>query len=541
MGIERRFAVAAAWFGSLIAGCAVGPDFHRPQVDAPPAWSPAASAAASPDASSRLVAAPFDGSRWWTMFHDPLLDRLIDEAAAQNIDLQTAALRIASARVQREAAGGAGYPQVAGSAVAGRTRMSSNGIAGALGGGSGSSGAGGASGGASGGSGSEPSIVTNVFQLGFDASWELDLWGKVRRNVEAADAQVDVAEEQRHAAVASLGAEIARTYLGLRGNERQLTITRADIATQRRIGELVDSRWHAGLAAESEVAAQSSQLQSALAQLPTLEQNLAQARNRLALLLALPPGALEARLRPVATPADMVASSSSAAPFALPAEVPIGLPGDLLRRRPDVRRSEAELHAATARVGVATAGLFPSVTLGLGAGFQASSPADLTDWASRFFLGGAAVSIPIFQGGQLKAQVRLADLASQQAALNYRQTVLGAYHEADDALVAYGEEQRRAAALALQLGDARRSRELALGRWRNGLAAFTEVLDAERNAHQAELQLVQSQVTESTNLIAIVKALGGGWEEGGHSDTGVGMAPGARPVAEASALPLASR
>jgi NodT family efflux transporter outer membrane factor (OMF) lipoprotein len=456
----------------------------------------------------------FDPNQWWQVFHDPLLDSLVRDAAAQNLDVQTAALRIASARAQREAAGGAAYPQVAGDGVAGRTRMSKNGIAGALGGAGGSSGGNGSS-----SSSSSPSLTTNLYQVGFDATWELDLWGKVRRNVEATDADIVSAEEARRDSLASLTAEIARTYLGLRGAEQQIAILRADLATQKRLGELVASRKAAGLGAQSEVEQQTTQTQLTISQLPPLEQNASDARSRLALLLALPPGALDDRLQR--------APDAAAAPAALPPELPIGLPGDLLRRRPDVRRSEADLHAATAREGVATAKLFPSITLGLAGGLQASRASDLTDWASRFFLGGVALQLPIFQGGQLQAQVKLADLDEQRAALAYRQAVLSAYHDADRALVAYGQEQRRSASYQAQLASAERSRALALSRWRDGLAAYTEVLDSERSAHQAAMQLAMSSTTARTDLVALFKALGGGWDEAGANVAGV-SASGAR-------------
>jgi NodT family efflux transporter outer membrane factor (OMF) lipoprotein len=497
----RRLALTG--LAALLGACTVGPDYRRPELAAPAQWSPGATAP-RPDATSVALPAPFDGRQWWSVFGDPLLDQLVQEAAQQNIDLQTAALRIEQARVQRVAAGSAAYPSVALSGVAGRTRMSENGIAGALGGG-GSSGSG-----AQGAS--KPSLTTSLYQAGFDATWELDLWGRVRRNVEAADADIASAEAAKRDALVSLSAEITRSYLALRGIERQLAIARADLATQQRVGELVASRRRAGFAAEAEVSAQSAQIQAVLAQLPTLEQNLAQAKNRLALLLALPPGALEQRLK------------EQAAVTRLPPTVPVGLPGDLLLRRPDIRRREAELHSATARIGVAKARTFPSLQLGVLGGLQSTQLHDLTDWGSRFLLGGTQVSLPIFEGGQLRAQVRLADIGAQQAALAYRQTVLGAFHEVEDALVAYAEEQRRSAALQRQFDDAARTRELALSRWQSGLAAFTEVLDAERSAHQSEEQLAQSSVTASTDLVALFKALGGGWQDDGL-DAGVRPPP----------------
>lgn len=482
MDIDLRFAILAGALG--LSACTVGPNYRRPDVEAPPAWSAAASSA-----SVNVLPGSFDGKRWWTVFNDPLLDALIQEGTAQNIDLKTAALRIASARVQRDQTAGTALPTIAGSTVAGRTRMSENGVTSSLGGAGGSS------------SASSGALSTNLFQAGFDATWELDLWGRVRRGVEAGNAAIESAEDARRDALASLAAEIARTYFTLRGTERLMAIAQDDIRTQTRSGELVASRFRAGFSSESDVTAQRAQLESVKAQLPQLEQQLAQSRNRLALLLALPPGALDDRLK------------AAAAPPVLPPSVPIGLPGDLLQRRPDVQRSEAELRSATAKIGVAKARLFPTITLGLAAGLQSTATSSLTDWGSRFFLGGASVSIPIFQGGQLKAQVELADLDAQRAALAYRQTVLTAFHDADNALIAYGQEQRRAASYERQVADARHGRELAYRRWQNGLSAFIEVLDAERTAHQSEQQLAQSTTAASTDLVALYKALGGGWQD----------------------------
>ncbi|MBW8777460.1 MAG: TolC family protein, partial [Stenotrophomonas sp.] len=242
-----------------------------------------------------------------------------------------------------------------------------------------------------------------------------------------------------------------------------------------------------------------AQLQGLGAQKPALEQARAQSRHAIALLLAQPPGAIDARL-----------SAGARATTPLP-RIDAGLPSDLLRRRPDIRRSEAQLHAATARQGVAEARLFPSVTLGLAAGFQAARFAQLDDWGSRFALGGVDVSIPIFQGGQLRAQVTLAGLDAQRAALEFRKTVLGAFHDADLALSAYGRAQQRGDALRLQLASAQRARELSQHRWQDGLTAYVEVLDAERRAREAEQQLAQSETDAGIAWVSLCKALGGGW------------------------------
>ena len=478
---------------ALLGGCVMGPNFQRPETTPPPSWAGAASAPA--DLPSKPVASAFDGRRWWAVFKDPVLDGLVDDAVRQNLDLQTAALRIEEARAQRGGAAAQGLPSVSGSGLGGRQRASRNGLASALGGGASRQE------GASGGQAAPaPSPYSDLFDIGFDATWELDLWGKARRGVEAADANVVAAEQARGSARISLTAEVARTYLALRGAQRRRAIVQADIADEQQLLALTDSRSKNGFASEADAVQQQVSLSASQAQLPPIEQDIDQAMNRLALLLALPPGALAERLGPL--PATDVA---------LPPQVPVGLPGDLLRRRPDILKSEADLHAATAKVGQAKAQLFPSITLGGTAGLQSVHAGSLTDWASRFWVGGAQVSIPIFEGGKLKAQIRTADAQMKEAALAWRSTVLAAYHDANDALVAYADEQRHAAALARQLADARRADALMRERHRSGFVSMIEVLDAQRSVHQAEQQALQSNVAASTDLVALYKALGGDW------------------------------
>jgi len=479
----------------LLGGCVMGPNFQRPETTPPPSWAGAASVPA--DLPSKPVARAFDGRRWWAVFKDPVLDGLVDDAVRQNLDLQTAALRIEEARAQRGGAAAQGLPSVSGSGIGGRQRASRNGLASALGGGASQQGD------ASGGQAAPPrSPYSDLFDIGFDATWELDLWGKTRRGVEAADANIVAAEQARGNAVISLTAEVARTYLALRGAQRRHAIVQADIADQQQLLALTNSRSKNGFASQADAVQQQVSLSASQAQLPPIEQDIDQAMNRLALLLALPPGALAERLAPL-PPTDV----------ALPPEVPVGLPGDLLRRRPDILKSEADLHAATARVGQAQAQLFPSITLGGSAGLQSVHAGSLTDWASRFWVGGAQVSIPIFEGGKLKAQIRTADAQMKEAALAWRSTVLAAYHDANDALVAYADEQRHAAALARQLADARRADALMRSRHRSGFVSMIEVLDAQRSVHQAEQQALQSNVAASTDLVALYKALGGDWSE----------------------------
>jgi multidrug efflux system outer membrane protein len=500
----RISALAAASLATLLAGCVMGPNFTRPGTTPPAAWN--AMTPAPADVPSKPVARAYDGRLWWSVFKDPILDGLVDDAMRQNLDLQTAALRIEEARAQRGSAAAEGLPSVSGSGIGGRQRASKNGLASALTGGSSQQGSSSGGSGGAGAAAAAPSPYSDLFDVGFDATWELDLWGKARRGVEAADANIVSAEQARGNAMISLTAEVARTYLSLRGAQRQRAIVLADIEDQRGLLKLAESRSKNGFASQADAVQQQAQLSSAEAQLPPIAQNIAQAMNGLALLLALPPGALTQRL-----------GTLPQTDVALPPEVPVGLPGDLLRRRPDILKSEADLHAATAKVGQAKAQLFPSITLGGTAGFQSIHTDSLTDWASRFWVGGAEISIPIFEGGKLKAQIRTADAQMKEAALTWRSAVLSAYHDADNALEAYADEQRHATALARALADARRSDALMRSRYGSGFVSMIDVLQAQRTVHQAEQQSLQSNVTASTDLVALYKALGGDWNEDASS------------------------
>ena len=479
-----------ALVGGLVS-CTLGPNYHRPDVQVPPQWSDAGQQAFNGDLPSKATSDEPSVDAWWTVFNDPTLNHLVEVAQQENLDLKQATLRIAESRAERDVTAAALYPTASASGDALRARTSPNGITKAL--------AGGSSGGAGGAEASAPPSTFNLFQVGFDSTWELDLFGKTRRSVEAANAQIRSSEAARAASEVSLTAEIARTYFALRGQQQRQDIAIKDIKTQERLHALVSSRNHSGLAPDSDVAAQQVQVSASRANLPQLDQGIAQYMNQLSLLLALPPGAVSSMVGPKPLPPP-------------PPTIPIGLQGDLLRRRPDIRQREADLAAATARIGVARAAFFPTVTLGLTGGLQSTTSSQLFDWSSRFLFGGGQVSVPIFEGGKLRAQLKLADLQSQEAALAYREAVLTAFHDVDNALIAYASDQRRAADVTAQLAGARRNKDLAEARYRSGLAAYISVLDAERQELQAEQALADVTVTVSTDLVALFKALGGGWD-----------------------------
>jgi NodT family efflux transporter outer membrane factor (OMF) lipoprotein len=471
---------------AALSGCAVGPDFKAPTPDVPAAWNAGGSSAAA----SRTTPAPVDARAWWTRFNDAELTSLIERAAAANLDARAAVLRIAEARAQRDIAAGAAWPSLDANASAQTTRLSESTPTGALFSKVGQ---------LPGLSGASIPNPYDQYQLGFDASWEIDLFGRVRRSVEAAraDTQAQV-EDSRSVLITTLG-EVGRAYIDLRAAQAKQRIVHDNLATEHDLLTLAGQRRGAGLSSDVDVVRAAAEASSAEAQLPLLDRQINQDINQLSKLLALPPGALRGEL-------DRAQPVPPTPPL-----VPVGLPADLARRRPDIREAEARLHGATARVGVAVADLYPKLTLGAQGGYQSQTIPLLTNWASRFLNAGPTLKLPIFEGGRLRATVRLQDAQEQAAALDYRRTVLGALHEVDDALEAYGADQARQAALARTVAHDRDAVDLARQRYASGVAAFIDVLDAERSLQQNQLQLADGTAAVSTDLVVLYKALGGGW------------------------------
>ncbi len=294
--------------------------------------------------------------------------------------------------------------------------------------------------------------------------------------------------------------DVARNYIELRSAQLQQVITSENLRSQRDVLDFTRDRQRSGVGNDLDVSNAAAQVATTEAQLPALENQLTQRINKLSLLLAREPGALWNELQ-LTQPVPPV-----------PPEVPIGLPADLVRRRPDIRGAEAQLHAATARVGVAVAALFPRLTLDAQVGFQALRFPDLTNWASRFVSVGPNLDLPILDGGRRKATLRLADVREQEAAINYARTVLAALHEVENALIAYSTEQNRRVSLETAVDQSRDALVLARERYASGITNFLDVLDAERNLQQTELALADSVAAVSINLVALYKALGGGWD-----------------------------
>ncbi|HEY3984261.1 efflux transporter outer membrane subunit [Cedecea sp.] len=477
----------------LVAGCAVGPDYQAAKPQTPAGFNETRRASA--DEVSRIQTGAIN-PRWWRNFNSPQLDSLIERAIADNLTLQQAVLRIAGAREQITQAGGAFYPSVNGSLSATRQQLGLEGelkshdvydkldtvdpqLSGALG---------------------ALTKPINLYQGSFDASWELDLWGKARRQVETAQARQQAAIEQRNDALVSLEAEVARVWLQLRGAQSVVQTMQTQIDTARQSLELTQSRQRSGLSQQMDVENARAQLSTLQAKLPQYQAQERQAMNGLAVLLGKLPGALDSEL----------ANKQPLPP--LPDVVAVGIPSTLARRRPDVREAEANLHAATANIGVSVAQLFPSLSLTGQFGLRNDETNHLLDWSSHFYSIGPQISIPIFQGGRLVSSVKIARAQQGSAVLQYRQTVLTALQDVENALVSYRTDQQREAELARTSESLQTALELASDSYRKGIATFLNVLDAQRQLAQAEQQRAEARVQSSIDLVALYKALGGGWE-----------------------------
>ncbi len=496
----------------LIAGCAVGPNFQPPTPKTPESLT---------DAGAKATASvPVAGAvqpDWWNAFGDPELTRLVTRAAASNLDIQAAAARVAQSRAQLRVVGASQYPDLNGNASYTREYQSPKGVIGLLGGSSGSTPATGTNG----QGGKEGGIPTgllgsnglppfDLFQYGFDASWEVDLWGRVRRQVENAGATAEAQAYARRDTTLSTVAEVARDYLQLRGTQETLRITRADLANEQRSVDITAERARKGFVQDLDVENAKSQAASTAAQIPQLEQRQAQLINALGLLLGELPRALEPEL---ATPQPIPPP---------PPRVPVGLPSELMKRRPDIREAEAELHAATASIGAAKADFFPKITLSGSFAIQATQFKNLGSWDAKSYSLGPSISLPIFDGGQLAGTLALREAEQREAAADYQKTVLSAFRDVDDALTAYAAEQRRHDQLDVAATASRKALDLANTRYVQGLTGYLDVLTAERTLLSSEQSLADSTATITTNLVALYKALGGGWDvaEASEPETG---------------------
>ena len=500
-----RIRVLAGAVALLLGGCTVGPNFSPPHWANPVSWFSGQPTVTHPP-PSEPVEAPIEVD-WWNLFHDRELTALERQVAANNFDVRTATVRLAESRAQLGITRAAEFPNINANASYTREKASNNGVFSNLSAGSQGSGAppgqqaNGAFGNTAGGVTGVNIPPFDIFQYGFDASWEVDLWGQVRRSVESAQASVVASADARRAALISSLAEVARDYVDLRGTQEQLRIARDNVNTAAQGLKLTQERAAAGVTTDLDVANASAQLRTTAAQIPALQQQEHQLINALSFLLAEPPDTLTAELaapRPVPP---------------VPPRVPVGFPSELARRRPDIREAEAQLHAATATIGVAVAAFYPQVTLNGSFGFQSLEFGSLWNWNARNYAVGPGVTIPIFEGGQLRQTLVLRKAQQQEAAIAYERTVLQAWHDVDNALDAYQREQQRRDQLVQAVAQNQRALSLAQSRYQEGVSNFLDVLTAETNLLSTEQQLATSTTNVSDNLVALYLALGGGWQD----------------------------
>ena len=488
-----RFPAAAA--ALLLAGCTVGPNFESPEWLSPASWF-AKKAELIQRPPSLPVAEPIDPD-WWNLFRDPELTALERRVAGENLDVQVATVRLAESRAQLGIVGAAQFPNLNANGSYTRQKASDVGVFASA---PNALGANGASGNTAGGLTGSTHGAFDVYQVGFDASWEVDLWGRVRRSVESASASVEASAEFRRDTLISNLAELARDYIQLRGNQLLLQIAKDNVKTAQQSLQLTQQRATGGVTTDLDVANAAAQLRTTAAEIPRIEQQISEFINAISLLLGQPPNTLQAELiraKPVPP---------------IPPRIPVGLPSELARRRPDIRQAEAALHAATADIGMATANFYPSVKLSGSIGLQSLQPWQMFNLNAREFAAGPGVTIPIFEGGQLRATLYLRKAQQQEAAITYQKTVLGAWHEVDNALTAYQTEQARRDQLAQAVTQNMRALSLAQSRYQEGVADFLQVLTAQQNLLSSQQQLALATTNVSANLVAVYKALGGGWE-----------------------------
>ena len=489
----RSIALLTLISGTLVTsmwGCkAVGPDYKPPQPAMPEQFVGLTGPGGNPTGtqSTETTAdplAPGAIASWWTTLNDPVLSSLVDRAIASNLDLRLAEARLREARALRGIEDSRRFPTVDAVGDASRSRLSEN---------TGQPGAG--------------LDDQNRFAAGIDASWEIDVFGGIRRAIEAADADLVAAEEDKRAILVSLAAEVALNYIELRQFQQRRFVADNSIKTQRDTVDLTRSRLDAGLAAELEVAQSQAQLATRLSQRPPLLTGERAAMYRLAVLLGQHPGALIGELT-----SEVPDTASTLVPKTT-AAIAAGLPSDLLRRRPDVRRAERQIAAATARVGVATADLFPRFSLTGAFGLEAEELDYLFDASSRTWLIAPAVRWNIFDRGRIRRTIDAANEREQQAMIAYEQTVLIALEDVENALVRLSNEQERNSALRDAVASNRRAVELADERYRSGVGDFLDVLDGQRLLYDSEDALVASDAELTRAVITLYRALGGGWQE----------------------------
>jgi NodT family efflux transporter outer membrane factor (OMF) lipoprotein len=477
----RALSLMARLSGSILSvwvtGCVVGPDYQVSEIEEATGWA----AQVADGAPSRTVDGAVDVA-WWKSFRDVQLSSLIERLAAQNLDLKTAAERVVQSMAQRQVAASRGLPHIEAQSSATYNQQSPNGTLHLI----------------------TPApgapLEYGLLHDGFASSWQLDLFGRVRRAVEAADANTLAAVENRHGIALAAVAELAQNYMQLRKMQNRLGIAQRNLRLAKENAALVNMRFNNGVATTPDLAQARAQQAAIAATLPPLRIREAELINAIGLLLGDAPRALEAELH-----------RSQALPRP-PRKVPIDLPGTLIRRRPDIREAEAHLHEATAQTGVAVASFYPDVTLNGAASVESLRLSNLFSPTSAAFAVGPSISLPIFEGGQLRGTLALRESQQREAAIFFHKTVLQAWKEVDDALTAYHEMQRRRADVARSVTESQAALQAARQRYSEGAIDFLNVITTQTQLLQSENDLADNDTQIATDLVNLYRALGGGWE-----------------------------
>lgn len=463
MSINQLYVMAGA--ALFLAGCAaVGPDYRAPEMTTPVAEMP--SAIEGKDISSEEAAV------WWKAFHDPVMTELINQALSSNRTMRAAVASVREARARLRISEAGLLPTLDASGSYTRFRNSDNGSAPGHG---------------------------DTYRAGFDVAWELDVFGRQRRSVEAAQAALDAEYASLEDVWVTLAAETALTYVELQTVRRKLDVAATNLLVQSQTLELVKSRAQSGISDELALEQSRYNMEQTRATIPSLQSSEEAALNALAVLVGVMPGELDERL-----------SASAPIPEIEPRTL-LGIPSDLLRRRPDVRMAERQLAAQSARIGVAEADLYPTFRLIGSVGLDSLESGDFFQGGSRFYSVGPGVSWPIFRGGSIRANIEVQNALQEQALANYEQTVLSAVAELRSALAAYGREYARRDALLRAQASAAEAVDIAQNQFINGISDFNSVLDAQRSLLSFGDQVANSDGLITSNLIRVYKALGGGW------------------------------
>jgi NodT family efflux transporter outer membrane factor (OMF) lipoprotein len=472
--IHRKWALTSmagvALALTLLAGCAVGPDYHQPAMDVPGQWD------SNQGGDDEKLA---DLRKWWASLGDPILDQLIDEAVAGNLDVATAQAKIREARAAYRQAGGALLPSLDGSTSVTKTSYGSTSASSTTG----------------------TAQTYNTFKGGFDASWELDFFGANRRNREAAGYSLEAAQEDLRSALLTLIGDVALNYADARGYQARIDLARRTAASQAETARLTREKFEVGSSSAVDMDKAAADVNTTEADIPGYEASYYQAVHRLGILLGKPP-------------ATLISLMNDVAPVPVPRrELPAGVPADILLNRPDVRMAERQLAQYTAKIGQAEAARYPTITLAGSINTSGTQFKDVSQNSSIGWLIGPSLSIPIFNGGQLKAAVDIAEAQRDQFYFSYRAAVLTALEDVENDAVALSRARVKTQSLALAVSHYREAARLSRLLYLNGASAILDVLDAERSLYSAEDALVQSKLAITENYIALAKSLGGGWDE----------------------------